>query len=1033
MNTTKQFLWLVLLSFGLLSLPTFAATALTSANVWSICSKPDTTTVDCSGKSIISVATNTFASATYANTAILKLDNNLLTTINSWAFNKLSKLVTLNLNNNQITTINSFAFSWLSKVTSLDLNTNRLTTINSWTFNGLTGLVNLFLNSNSLTTINSWAFNGLSALTMLDLNGNQLTTINSWAFSVLSNLTNLNFSYNQLTTIESWSFSVFPSLLYLYLSANQLTTIENWIFNWLANLTMLELGSNQLVTISSWAFDGLQTLNTLMLSNNLLTNIESWIFNGLSNLGSLYLDINQLTTIEDWLFNELSALTELNISSNQLTTISSWVFNGLSALTMLDLNNNQITTIESWVFGDLSNLTNLNLSINQLTTINNWIFNGLSALIMLDLNTNLLTTIESWVFANLPALNILDLNYNPITTIEYWVFSGLSLLNELYLGINQLTTINSWIFNWLESLTYLYLGNSQITTINSWAFNGLFGLNNLDLKSNRLTTIENWIFNSLPFLNSLDLNNNQLISIESWAFDGMWFDSLSLYNNCLDTDDTALTEYLDSFAAIYAEQYVCLWVNYTPKTQTSGPVVWNLFLFGGPETKRLALSWENPDIGLLSHTWTENGIYSFDLSSIIDSNSYLRQLVNAQTILTGKVTWITPVDHVAEAFSGVDTALFTSGIVGNLDQVDASNYTAFSGLTFEKRINPADASTAVGSITFDWELDLSDAATQAFLQNLATRFTANESGTISLDFRGISDAVSLKWASATIKFYGLDKLGFADTATSAEILAKLNVYDDNGLMLDKSALLANSGTYVWACGVGETECHVFTIWVNHFTTYKISSNTTNDNSSHWGGGGGSSVSKDTCENGDYSASYYDGICGTKPVISTGAIFIEPIADELVAAYKRAYIKDITTMDTISWARVQAFLTRWEMSKMIVNYAINILGKKIDTSKKASFKDINLESEEMKWYINKAYQLWLMGIDVINFNPQWLVTRGEFATILARLLYQEEAEGAGFYYDKPIEILRQNGIIKNTNPMMQEVRWYVMLMLMRSSQ
>gem|GEM_PF-3703651 len=41
--------------------------------------------------------------------------------------------------------------------------------------------------------------------------------------------------------------------------------------------------------------------------------------------------------------------------------------------------------------------------------------------------------------------------------------------------------------------------------------------------------------------------------------------------------------------------------------------------------------------------------------------------------------------------------------------------------------------------------------------------------------------------------------------------------------------------------------------------------------------------------------------------------------------------------------------------------------------------------------------------------------------MARLLYGEEAKGTGFYYDKPIEILQKNGIIKNTNPLMQEVR------------
>gem|GEM_PF-3970172 len=80
------------------------------------------------------------------------------------------------------------------------------------------------------------------------------------------------------------------------------------------------------------------------------------------------------------------------------------------------------------------------------------------------------------------------------------------------------------------------------------------------------------------------------------------------------------------------------------------------------------------------------------------------------------MTWIQ--DVIAPVFDAVDTEIESDGIIGNLDQVDISNYTAFSGLTFEKRMNPADANTAIGSITFNSALDLSDPETRSFLQDL---------------------------------------------------------------------------------------------------------------------------------------------------------------------------------------------------------------------------------------------------------------------------------------------------------------------------
>lgn len=49
-----------------------------------------------------------------------------------------------------------------------------------------------------------------------------------------------------------------------------------------------------------------------------------------------------------------------------------------------------------------------------------------------------------------------------------------------------------------------------------------------------------------------------------------------------------------------------------------------------------------------------------------------------------------------------------------------------------------------------------------------------------------------------------------------------------------------------------------------------------------------------------------------------------------------------------------------MAKMISEFAIQILGKKPDTSKKCDYPDITDQTDEMKKYIKLSCQLGLMG-------------------------------------------------------------------------
>jgi hypothetical protein len=75
----------------------------------------------------------------------------------------------------------------------------------------------------------------------------------------------------------------------------------------------------------------------------------------------------------------------------------------------------------------------------------------------------------------------------------------------------------------------------------------------------------------------------------------------------------------------------------------------------------------------------------------------------------------------------------------------------------------------------------------------------------------------------------------------------------------------------------------------------------------------------------------------------------------------------------------------------------------------------------------------MGIDIANFYPNGKVTRAEFGTVLSRALYGTLYNGGEPYYLNHLRALKEHSIITNTDPALQELRGYVMLMLMRAAE
>lgn len=132
------------------------------------------------------------------------------------------------------------------------------------------------------------------------------------------------------------------------------------------------------------------------------------------------------------------------------------------------------------------------------------------------------------------------------------------------------------------------------------------------------------------------------------------------------------------------------------------------------------------------------------------------------------------------------------------------------------------------------------------------------------------------------------------------------------------------------------------------------------------------------------------------------------------------------------------LIRSHMAKMMVNYAVRVLDRQPDANKVCEFNDITNESTELQGYMRLACQLGIMGIQadgtpMSEFNPNNTVTRAQFGTVLSRVLYGDQYNTPGdAYYTNHLTALQLDGIITNTDPTLQELRGYVMIMLMRAA-
>ena len=163
-----------------------------------------------------------------------------------------------------------------------------------------------------------------------------------------------------------------------------------------------------------------------------------------------------------------------------------------------------------------------------------------------------------------------------------------------------------------------------------------------------------------------------------------------------------------------------------------------------------------------------------------------------------------------------------------------------------------------------------------------------------------------------------------------------------------------------------------------------------------------------------------------------AIKDSPYDKEQNDAYLFALKNGITTMNTVEKARISDPLTRWEFAKMIATYAIKILEKEIDQTKleECSFSDTD-GIGDLGNFSKLACGMGLMWQNMWDtFQPNNKITRAEVVTVISRMYGWTQDNTSWNYFANHMKEMHERWYIKNTNPTMDEIRWYIFIMLQR---
>ncbi|KAG5274915.1 hypothetical protein AALO_G00141530 [Alosa alosa] len=299
---------------------------------------------------------------------------------------------------------------------TLRLQSNLISSLEQSELDGLANLTELDLSQNSFSTTRQVRITELPSLLSLHLEENQLRHLPDAAFSGLPSLQELYLNHNRLRSIAPGAFKGLKNLLRLHLNSNQLVVIDRRWFHHLPLLEVLMIGGNPVDTIQDLNFKPLASLRSLVLAGMGLRELSDRSLEGLTNLESISFYDNLLTKVPKEALQKLPELKFLDLNKNPIQLVQKGDFRDMLHLKELGLNNmDELVSIEHSAMENLPELTKLEITNNPcLAYIHPKAFQRLSSMESLMLNSNALSALHRQTVLSLPNLQEISLHTNPI-------------------------------------------------------------------------------------------------------------------------------------------------------------------------------------------------------------------------------------------------------------------------------------------------------------------------------------------------------------------------------------------------------------------------------------------------------------------------------------------------------------------------------------------------------------------------------------------------------------------------------------------
>lgn len=935
----------------------------------------------------------------------IHFNNSSISVLESGTFDWWSNLTSLDISGLPLISIEPWAFLWLDNVTALTMNSNVSTgfVLESWVFMGLPNLHSFMIEGSSVTSIEPWAFLWLTSVNSAMLYSLPLLThLASWTFLWLDNLQTLGIAESRaLTTMDVWTFLWLDNLRLLNMSDESVSNFDLWVFVWMENLQELDLVGFPVQHLKPWIFSDLSAVQNLQLANNHIDQLDAWLFLGLSQLQTLNLSLNRIGSLPDWVFDWVNWLQSLDLWGNQLKSIDDGFFSGMVWLQTLNLNDNKLTVIGSGLFLGIVWLQNLNLSSNQLKSMDSKLFDDLPNLQSLNLSFNQLTTLGVWVFSLLHNVTYLNLGYNSISSFPSGIFGWLSSLYSLYFHNNRITNINASLFEWLNSLADLQIWNDPIETISPGIFNGLNSLISVSLSSNCASDWTQYIASirwydivldntyCVPVVGGDPRDFMTALSAHGYAYNANWYVqwSASIWLNASWAVSTILVPLVmaSQNPNMYSEDY------YQNKVEVQYEIWTNITWNGNAYTGIL----NNPE---LYNTW--NVPWWVEVVALTRFGALTHEIdfdkpITVRIPVLGKNVW----DHLGvysseeESIYGVNWPKWVFEETGTVENYNELPYVVFTTTHASRWAigdvtpqTPPDTTPPIGTITYNPSTATTDSVTATLALNESWVVTNNS------------------WSNEYV-FTGNGEFTFtfADLAwnTGKAVATVTWIY------VPEKHVSFGGG---WWGEVGPILPIVHPVIPVVYTWFWFA--------------------------------WWQALFSGSVILADVLSSCDNLQWETNKSYCFAFSIWSTTKTTLEDAEYNREIRRSELAKMVSEYAVQILHQVPEQGKTCHhYNDVTSRYKTMDPYITMVCALGLMWVDnngdqMIHFRPKDLVTRGEYMTVLSRMLYgrkydiSDDEIGKVPFYQYHLDNLVSQGIFNHRLPEIEVQRYMVFYTLYR---